>query len=220
MTGDRVKLVCFDLGGVIIRHYRSWVEACAGLGVEFRAGIDTPELVALRRAASMEYQCGRIGTDEFYRRLAVGTAHLYAIDELRHVHTNWVYGQYEGIEGVLRRVVATPGVRTAVLSNTNAEHWARMVGPSADFPAPGILSNHHASHLLGCCKPDPRAYEAIERSVGCAPGGVLFFEDRADNAAAAAARGWQVELIDYTRETAPQVEAALIRHRVLEPGSA
>ncbi len=31
--GREIGLVCFDLGGVIIRHYRSWSQACAGLGV-------------------------------------------------------------------------------------------------------------------------------------------------------------------------------------------
>lgn len=39
-------------------------------------------------------------------------------------------------------------------------------------------------------KPDPQIYEAAERITGLSGGDLVFVDDRAENAAAAAARGW------------------------------
>ena len=39
-------------------------------------------------------------------------------------------------------------------------------------------------------KPEPLIYEASERQAGCLGGQIFFTDDRADNIAAAARRGW------------------------------
>jgi glucose-1-phosphatase len=216
--GREIGLVCFDLGGVIIRHYRSWSQACAGLGVAYESRIDTPELITQRRALTHEFQCGRVEEGEFFERLHALTLGAYGAEVLRRLHANWIYGEYEGVDRVLERLVRAGRAATAVLSNTNRVHWARMSGPTADFRTPSILANHHASHLMGLCKPDPRIYEALEGAVGYRGAQVLFFDDLPENVAAAAARGWRTCLIDHTAETAPQIERALAERGLIEPG--
>ncbi len=36
MLEKRIRLVCFDLGGVVIRICRTWAEGCAAAGLEVR----------------------------------------------------------------------------------------------------------------------------------------------------------------------------------------
>jgi 2-haloacid dehalogenase len=49
---------------------------------------------------------------------------------------------------------------------------------------------------MGVTKPDPRIYEMVEEDSGIAPERLLFTDDRAENIAAARARGWQAHLFD------------------------
>ncbi len=44
-------------------------------------------------------------------------------------------------------------------------------------------------------KPDARIYEHVERVSGLAPGRIVFFDDLAENIAAARARGWNAHQI-------------------------
>jgi 2-haloacid dehalogenase len=43
-------------------------------------------------------------------------------------------------------------------------------------------------------KPDPTIYQMVEDDCGLATGALLFADDRSDNIAAAAERGWQTHL--------------------------
>ena len=47
---------------------------------------------------------------------------------------------------------------------------------------------------MAVIKPDAEIYARVEADCGIAPGALLFADDRADNIAAAAARGWQTHL--------------------------
>lgn len=216
-----IRYVCFDLGGVIVKHHRSWAEACAARGIDVRPGIEHPERVERRRALNTAFQCGHFPAPEFYRRLTETTDGLYTQDEVTDLHEHWVYAEYDGIADVLRRLRQNPSVRTGALSNTNERHWMDMVtgrdGRPPRFPAATILHEQHASHVLGLCKPDPRIYEALERLSACRPSEILFFDDLERNTAAAAARGWRTHVVDHTGDTAAQVEAALVAHGLLSP---
>jgi 2-haloacid dehalogenase len=49
---------------------------------------------------------------------------------------------------------------------------------------------------MGVIKPDPLIYRMVEDDCGLAPETLLFADDRADNIAMAASRGWQTHLFD------------------------
>ncbi len=226
MSGE-IRMVCFDLGGVIVKHHRSWRAACAATGMEFRVGIEDPALVARRRALTHLYHVGRIGCEDFFARAAEeGTGGLYTPGEVRTLHDAWIYAEYEGIAGVLERLVRAGRARTGVLSNTNAAHWARIgarIGPAASatgaalphFPSAGVLEHRHASHLLGLAKPEEAIYRAYEEATGTRGGEVLFFDDLAENIGTARALGWQGVLVDHTGDTARQVEDTLRAHGLI-----
>ena len=44
---------------------------------------------------------------------------------------------------------------------------------------------------MGVVKPDPRIYQMVEDDCGLAPQALIFADDKAENIAAAAARGWK-----------------------------
>jgi 2-haloacid dehalogenase len=62
--------------------------------------------------------------------------------------------------------------------------------PKLDFL--NEFDRHYVSGMMGVVKPDPRIFELVEQDCGIAPDRLIFTDDRADNIAAAAARGWQV----------------------------
>ncbi len=212
-----IRLVCFDWGGVLLRHHRAWKDGCAAAGLPVRGGSDTPQATVRRRAASLDFQIGRIGEGEFFQRLRGAVDGAYSIDELRRIHDAWLIDEYPGVDAVVRRLAGTPGVETALLSNTNEAHWRRHMphhGRPADFPTPGLLTHRHASHLLGLAKPGEEIYRAFERIVGYGGREILFFDDLAENVDAARRVGWRAEVIDHEGEPARQIADGLISYGV------
>jgi FMN phosphatase YigB (HAD superfamily) len=216
MPATRIQMVCFDVGGVIVRHCRNWTEGCRAAGIHVPEGVDNPELIQKRREAARLHTTGRIDGPEFCRRISGLLGGVLSPEQIACIHHAWLGTEYDRIGEVVDRLVDARRARTGVLSNTNPEHWARLDPPNGgmpEFPTVRKLGNLHASHLVGIAKPDPAFYEAFERSVGLADqrASILFFDDLVENIEAAAARGWTGVLIDHTGDTASQVEAALRR---------
>jgi putative hydrolase of the HAD superfamily len=210
LSDRSIKLVCFDLGGVLIRICRSWEEGCAAAGLDVREGFRSPIHEPRRRAAVDALQRGAIEPDEFWVEISDCFGGVYEPYEIERVHRAWTLGEYEGVCDVIDRI-HDAGVATACLSNTNAPHWEILVR----HDALKRLHSLHASHLLRSAKPDEAIYRAFEQAVGRAGEEILFFEDTEENAVAAFALGWRTAVVDPHTETAPQIEAALLEHGVL-----
>ncbi|QQS10130.1 MAG: HAD-IA family hydrolase [Phycisphaerales bacterium] len=213
-----IEMVCFDWGGVLLRHWRSWEEGCRAAGLGTRGASATAEWSARRKPLAHAYQTGRVSCDEFFSKLHEAVEGLYSIEELQRIHDAWLIDEYEGVGEVVGRVAREGRVATGMLSNTNASHWRRQFpekGKPADFPTPALLTHRHASHLLGHAKPGVEIYEAFERATGFRGPSILFFDDLQENIEAAARLGWRGVLVDHERETAPQIERALREHGVL-----
>lgn len=207
-----IRLVCFDLGGVVIRICRDWAQACACAGVAVRGDVDALWANGDERwhVLNDAYQRGRVSTTDFARRCAVLLGGIYTVEEILRVHRAWTREEYPGVGALVERIHAA-GVETAVLSNTCADHWEVLHGQ----PAFRALRNRHASHLLGLRKPDPAIYAALERSVGWTGASIAFFDDTPENVNAARARGWRAERIDHEGDTARQMADALAGMGVL-----
>lgn len=214
-----VTLVCFDWGGVILKICRSWEEGCARAGVPVRDGSTSPEARGRRRAIAQAFHVGAMEAADFYRRLSAATEGVYSPAELERIHHAWLIEEYPGIAGVIDELLSVPGVQTGVLSNTNHEHWRRHQPDLCDglkcFPTIGRLMHRHASHVLRLAKPDAEIYHAFVRQTGHGPGGILFFDDLAENIDAARAAGWNAEQIDHTGDTAAQIRGHLRRYGVM-----
>ena len=100
-----IRVVCFDLGGVVVRICRTWQEACARASVPVRdhARFDTPELKSRRRTITDDYMAGRLTCEQYWRDIAGATAGLYEPHEIRAVHLAWTMDDYAGIAAAARR---------------------------------------------------------------------------------------------------------------------
>lgn len=211
MAEQPVRLVCFDLGGVLVRICRSWEEGCRAAGVDLRVGFRPDESGEARRVQAVdELQRGRITGERFWSIVSVSFRGVYSPDEVARVHRAWLLGEYAQVGDLIDRLHQR-GLETACLSNTNQPHWDDLVA----YDALRRLQARYASHEMGLAKPDEAIYRAFEQAIGAAGPEILFFEDTQENAQAAAALGWRTHVVDPLAETAPQIEAALARHGVL-----
>jgi glucose-1-phosphatase len=218
------RVVCFDLGGVLVRIARSWAEACSQAGLPAR----NPEWLAdeafrtLRRALVDRYQAGLIDCNAYYDELARAIDGLYSAAELEAIHRAWTLEHYPGALELVRALNATADITTACLSNTNHAHWVRLVGEDGrgEYPAVAELRHRLASHLLGCLKPEARIFQLAQAKFSeraqVAPADIFFFDDLAENVAAARAAGWSAFLVDPAGDTVQQMRAILTGAGILQ----
>ncbi len=204
-----VRLVCFDIGGVVIRICRSWAEGCAAAGIAVRAPSLWQDASEARHSLVVEYQTGRIDGATFAERTSALAGGLYSPAEIQGIHNSWLLGEYEGVADLIDRLHRAK-IDTAALSNTNHAHWTRM----GDYPAVARIRHHLPSHRLGLHKPDPAFYLRLEQLLGYCGQEILFFDDTPENVRAAIQIGWRAERIDPLEATAPQIRSALQSHGV------
>ena len=86
------------------------------------------------------------------------------------------------------RALKSRGVPVFALSNFGRETFAMA---EADHDFLRLFDRRFLSGELGCLKPEAEIYAALEAATGLSGPALLFADDRADNIAAAAARGWR-----------------------------
>lgn len=91
----------------------------------------------------------------------------------------------------LQRALRARGVPVLALSNFGRDTFAMA---ESLYPFLVDFDRRYISGQMGIVKPDPRIYQIVETDSGVPPARILFTDDRADNIAAAAARGWQTHL--------------------------
>src|SRR5258705_1700971 len=198
-----IRIVCFDVGGVLIRLRKTWVEVCKAAGFDVRGEAASDRAEDARSQTMAPYVLGRISHQEWAEKTSRVLGGVYSPEELTRIHDAWLLEEYAGVADVIDALHAR-SIATACLSNTNEAHWARCLRAS-EYPSVARLGSRYASHLLGCGKPDEAMYRAFERAARVDGASVLFFDDLAVNVDAARAFGWNAERIDSTAETAPQM---------------
>lgn len=220
-TGARseISVVCFDLGGVLVRICRSWEEACASAGIPAREV--GPAFEAQRRKVAQAHQIGEIEDVHYYAEVARASDGAYSPEEVERVHHAWTLPEYPGLEALFTRLRAVPGLRLACLSNTNAAHWERLAAAREsappEYPNVASLEVKLASHLLRLAKPDPAIYRQAQLELQSPAAGILFFDDLPPNVAAARALGWDAEAVDSVDPVA-DIWRQLERRGILDPG--
>lgn len=203
MTPPRV--VVFDLGGVVVRIARSWQEGCAAAGMPYHPHVEQLLHAVPVRTLLDQHQRGALPCHAFFASFSQLLQGAYTPQQLEAIHGAWTMEDYPGIQSVIEGLHAQ-GVPTACLSNTNASHWDNGLRQS---PAVARIQHPYASHHLGLAKPDPAIYAAFEKHSGFAAADIVFFDDLAENIAAARACGWDAVHVDHTGDTAHQVRRAV-----------
>lgn len=212
MAGLPIQLVCFDLGGVLVKICGDWAEACRLAGVSKPTTMSDAQTVQHVDAINTRYETGQIDDASFERQVAEATGLTPQV--VATLCGVWLKGPYPGAEALLDRLEST-GVRTACLSNTNARHWRIMNGETSPALPLERLHYRFASHRIGVMKPQPQAYEHVERTSGTDPESILFFDDSTENCHAARQCGWQAEQIDPQGDTVGQMQTHLQRYGML-----
>ena len=98
------------------------------------------------------------------------------------------------------------GLKTYIFSNTNdiaVQHISR------EFPFFQNFDGYLYSYKVGAMKPDLRIYEAMEKLCGRVCDDIIYIDDRAENVAAGARRGWWTVLHETPEKTRVVVEKYL-----------
>ena len=211
-----VRLICLDLGGVMIRICRDWDEACGEARQELRLRFATA-LEAARCIAPIghAYETGKIDDTDFDRRVAAALG--LSMEQVAAAVDAWLKGPYPGARDLICRLGRCSGIRSACLTNTNRRHWRAMNQPGQHELGLGELTWRFTSFEAGHMKPDAGIYAYVERIVaseGIAPESILFFDDNPTNIAAAISRGWRAEHIDPDGDPPGQVLQHLERYGV------
>lgn len=116
-------------------------------------------------------------------------------DEIRMWHDHWLDMASPRIEGsvALLRALRQKGVPVLALTNFGIGSFALA---RSHYEFLDEFDQAFVSGTLGVIKPAAAIYEIVERESGFAPGNLLFTDDRADNIAAAAQRGWNCHLFE------------------------
>ncbi|PWR02211.1 haloacid dehalogenase [Meridianimarinicoccus roseus] len=181
-----VRAVVFDIGNVLIR----WDPARfydARIGPEARAA-----LFARVDLDGMNLSVDA-GADLHDAVEALAAANPGDAALIRMWRDNWldfVVGPIRGSVALLRRLRAA-GIPVHAL--TNFGH-APLALADAAYPFLREFDRRFVSAELRLCKPDPAIYAAVEAVVDAPPEGLFFIDDKPENIAAAAARGWQTHL--------------------------
>lgn len=88
----------------------------------------------------------------------------------------------------LLRALRAKGVPVFALSNFGDETFTMA---EAKYPFLAEFDRRYISARMGVIKPNPAIYERVEADCGLPPESLLFVDDRAENIAAARARGWR-----------------------------
>ena len=190
-----LRVLLFDVGGVLVELR----------GVEIILGWLGNRLTAeqlwhrwLHSVPVRQFETGRIDATEFATRVIAEFDLAVGPQEFIDSFVSWPTGLYPGTLELLARIPRR--YQRALLSNSNALHWPRVLHEMKLGPA---IEHHFVSHLMGRIKPDPEAFEHVLEALGCRPNEVLFLDDNGLNIEAARRLGLharQVRGLDETRQ--------------------
>jgi len=200
--GD-IRVLLFDVGGVLVQLGGVTV-ILEWLGNRMSA----EELWRrwLQSVAVRQFETGQIDAWTFASGVIAEFDLPVGPRQFLDSFVGWPTGLYPGtlemLECIPRRY------QRALLSNSNALHWPRVLDEMGLGPA---FDNHFVSHLTGRIKPDPGAFEHVLETLGCSADQVLFLDDIALNVEAARTLGMNAVQVRGLTET----RDALIRIGIL-----
>jgi putative hydrolase of the HAD superfamily len=190
--------VVFDLGKVLLDFDYS----IAARNIAARGKMTPEELgvFILGTSLLLDYETGLMTSKEFYGRICSATGYCGSLEEFAATFGDIFapIGPMVELHSQLRR----RGFSTYVFSNTN-DLAIRFVRKNYAFFSQFdgyILSYEHRA-----MKPDATLYEVVERITGRQGRDLLYIDDRPENIATGAARGWQVILQECPERTIGQI---------------
>ena len=189
-----VKAVVFDLGKVLV----DFDYGIAGRRLAARATMAAAELgqFLVHVPLIVEYETGMLTSQQFYERVRAASGFLGDLEEFAASFADIFTPIKPMVQ--LNAELRSRGFPTYIFSNTN-ELAVRFI--RRNFPFFKDFNDYILSYEHGSMKPDSRLYEVVEKRSGCDRAEILYLDDRPENIAAGAARGWQVILQESPEKT-------------------
>lgn len=187
-------VIIFDLGKVLVDFDYS----LAARKIAARSQQAPQDLHALLGSSPwlVEYESGRLDRRQFYERIRDAIGFAGDLTEFGGYFAR-IFTEMPGtiaLHAELRR----HGYATYIFSNTNdlaIEHVRR------DFPFFAHFEGYILSYEVGAMKPEPKIYEAMEAMTGRRGADLVYLDDRAENVAGGAARGWRAILHESSEKS-------------------
>jgi glucose-1-phosphatase len=202
VTGDRIDLVLFDLGGVLIRP--------GGVGpLRALSGIASDEELWTRWLACpwvRRFEAGQCAPEEFAAGLVADWGLEIEPASFLEEFGRWPEPPFDGALELVDEVRAR--VPAAFLSNMNSFQWSANY---AGIPLTEAFAHRFLSFELGLVKPDREIFDVVADALPLLRARVLFLDDNAVNIEAAGAAGFAAEHV----RGVDGARAALVRSGVL-----
>ena len=195
LTGKKVLI--FELCGVVLDLVveRSFA-AMLSLGVPAEM---LTESGCLMNERMMQYDRGDITTDEMFGYIKSFVPQAVELDDKVREIWNLMLGNIPAAKLQRLATLRQAGYRVVMLSNTNSGHWPRIeelfVEACGKLPAE-CFDALYLSFLMRCRKPEPGIFLSLLESEGVEAADCLFFDDSAENCAAARALGIDAVLVE------------------------
>lgn len=174
---NKYRVLLFDLGGVVI-------DAVPFTKLlEWQCWTKDPQELQQKWGESLtarEYEEGNLSTKEFVERIMDELELDVSVARFLREYRLIPKGFYPGAAELLDELGKAYTV--ACFSNTNDLHWNKLCDVDR---LEQHFAKRYASHQIHETKPHEEAYRRVLRDLKCPAGAVAFFDDRADNVAAA-----------------------------------
>jgi putative hydrolase of the HAD superfamily len=194
------KTVVFDLGKVLLEF--DYARAAASLAANSAASAAEIKTLINQSPLLFQYETGLMSQREFYESVRAAIAFDGEMEEFGRCFGDIFDPMPEMIE--LHAALRKKGVPTYIFSNTNELAVAHI---RQHYPFFGGFDGYVLSYEHGAMKPQEKLYEVVEKTTGHSREHIIYIDDRPENIAAGAARGWQVVL----QETPAKTRAALMQ---------
>ncbi len=192
-------VVAFDLGKVLVDF--DYSIAARKIAARSTMPLDSVNSFIGDSGITVKYELGLVTRREFFEqaRQVIGFHGTFEefVEFFADIFTE-IPLMIELHAGLRRR-----GVPTYIFSNTNdlaIEHIRR------NFPFFKKFDGYIFSCEVGAMKPDAKIYEALEKLADRRGGDIVYLDDRPENVAAGAARGWRAILHESPEQSRAAVE--------------
>ncbi|BFM49052.1 HAD family phosphatase [Marinomonas sp. THO17] len=168
-----IRVVMFDLGNVLVD---------LGEVSQMHAMLNTQGeesqvwLQWLGSPAVKAFDTGKIDFDTFASRLLAEVNSNADKESFKQAFQTWPRGLFAGALDLVKQV--KPEYHKAILSNTNAAHWPRLLD---EMGLAGQFHHYFASHQLGLVKPEPDIYQVVLDKLQVPAQDILFVDDNQIN---------------------------------------
>jgi FMN phosphatase YigB (HAD superfamily) len=179
------RFVYFDLGKVLVHFdHQTAVSNLAKLSGRPRPLI---EQAVFESDLQNRYETGLVTSPQFVEEVNVALESALPGAEILEAISDIFSPNLPILQAI--DMVRSAGLPLGILSNTCEAHWQWI--SDKRWPMFGDWWQQIVlSYEVQSMKPAARIYEVCEQRAGCQAGDIFFTDDREENIAAAAARGW------------------------------